>query len=124
MYDTTDMEWDILLIAADSNGCITGMDCTNYYESPTKSLETPYYIPFVLYPNPAQAYCMVLLSEPSLENTIITLYNTQGKKIHQQVFDSDLFDLKLQFPTLPKGNYMVEVKNKKEVVGVRKLVVE
>ena len=124
LYDTTDMEWDILVIAADKNGCIDKNDCENFYTATTKEIITPYKIPFVLYPNPSAEDFFVLLSQPALPSTEVNIFNVEGKNIYSYHVEPGVLDIHIQNFKAAKGEYILEVKDKRGLVGSKKLVRE
>ena len=125
MYDTTDMEWDILMIAADSNGCITGMDCENFYTSTVSINETPQPIPWVVYPNPSSGRFTILLSTPTTTNTIVQITDMSGKTVWQEKIEEGTFDIPVSIPHAKAGIYSLQLMDDtKQIKGRNKIWIE
>ncbi len=78
---------------------------------------------FYLYPNPANELVYILLDNPTLEISSLTLFDAQGRRIGNELFsrmDSQMwsFDVSL----LPKGVYFVQLVDAEGQVASAKLV--
>lgn len=125
MYDTTDIEWDILLIAADSNGCIPGMDCENFYTASTKDISSQQPIPFVIYPNPNNGRFAILQSEPATQGTEVYITNMMGKTILHEKIPFGILDYWITMPPSSKGIYLLQVYNgSHQLIGQKKIDIE
>ena len=71
-----------------------------------------------LYPNPARAYTMLKV-EDLKEQTIVYLFDIQGRKLKEYVLNAAQQTLRIDASDLPKGVYTIMVGN-----ATRKLIVE
>jgi ribosomal protein S11 len=75
---------------------------------------------FVVYPNPSSGKIKIEVKQySSLENTIISIYNVQGKLLFQQPLKKDKTELDIS--GLEKGVYILKLTNNK-MIEITKLV--
>lgn len=69
-------------------------------------------IAFSIYPNPAQDYFNVEITNPDEEEVILSLYNLLGEKLYHQEFSSHYHKEKISTQALSKGIYIVSLQTK------------
>ncbi len=73
-----------------------------------------------LVPNPARDIVRLELNETLKEKTIISIYNTQGKRLKDIFYNESL---EIDISLLPKGIYFLNIKNS-EIDQTKKLIIE
>jgi hypothetical protein len=82
-------------------------------------------IAFSIYPNPAQNYFNVEITNPDGEEIILSLYNLLGEKLYHQEFSSRYHKEEISTQALAKGVYIISLQAKSgQYVKQSKVVVQ
>jgi hypothetical protein len=85
--------------------CILSGGCNNKPDIEPYTLE-----PVGVYPNPATVSASVYINNKSNVPYVLQVFDTNGKKIAEQTFNTGTFYYPLSLSDKPKGNYQVILK--------------
>ncbi|HET8962483.1 MAG TPA: T9SS type A sorting domain-containing protein [Chitinophagales bacterium] len=104
----------------DSVGCLVpGCDSLD-----VSILPMPFNNDFIVFPNPANEYCVIQTGTPLKSNTRIELFSTNGALIKTYQINTGNISATLTLENIPAGMYFIKVQNEDDVNVVLKLMVE
>ncbi|MBP7400183.1 MAG: T9SS type A sorting domain-containing protein [Chitinophagales bacterium] len=103
----------------DSVGCLVpGCDSLD-----VSILPMPFNNDFIVFPNPANEYCVIQTGTPLKSNTSIELFSTNGALIKTYQINAGNISATLTLENIPAGMYFIKVQNEDDVNVVLKLMV-
>jgi hypothetical protein len=110
-YQTQDHEHDLYVIKLDSLDMLVGS--TEHHNKMVKNA--------MVYPNPARNHFYV---KTAVKETMITLYDIQGKTVLQQPLTTTGTTTRISIPSdIPEGNYLWRIIRKNKTVETGKLII-
>ena len=110
-YQTQDHEHDLYIIKLDSLDLLVGS--TEHHNKMVKNA--------MVYPNPARNHFYV---KTAVKETMITLYDIQGKAVLQQPLTTTGTTTRISIPSdIPEGNYLWRIIRKNKTVETGKLII-
>jgi hypothetical protein len=104
--DSSNQEWDLMVIKTDQFGCIDSNDCHDYSKADEPSAITPILEKsFVVYPNPASDLVYILLSNPPSGHTTISIIDANGREVYRSIDVDHLWDIPMDISRLSDGIY-------------------
>ncbi len=107
-------------VITDEEGCETSVTVT--VENVETSLEDLEGSNFTQYPNPADNQLNIFFNT-TIENGELTILNLSGQEISRQAIPASSSSMVLDTKGLENGNYIYQVYDKGELVGVKRMVV-
>jgi len=107
----------------DANDCVATKNTVTVLADPDSTisiLELNKFVDFNIYPNPTSSILNIHLSEKTLKNANLTLYNMTGEIVLKQ--EVDKIEMQLDLSNFTKGIYLLRIAND-NYIGHRKIEV-
>jgi hypothetical protein len=112
-----------MLIAEDSNGCVSREDINVYVDTCATSINDELITNISVYPNPSSGIFTLELNNIIEKNTILTIVNSVGKVIYSEKLEIGERTKDINLSEYSKGIYFLEIETENRILN-KKLVLK
>ena len=123
LFDSPNDDQWYMLIAEDSNGCVSREDINVYVDTCATSINDELITNISVYPNPSSGIFTLELNNIIEKNTILTIVNSVGKVIWSEKLEIGERTKDINLSEFSKGIYFLEIETENRILN-KKLVLK
>ena len=123
LFDSPNDDQWYMVIAEDSNGCVSREDINVYVDTCATSINDELITNISVYPNPSSGIFTLELNNIIEKNTILTIVNSVGKVILSEKLEIGERTKDINLSEFSKGIYFLEIETENRIIN-KKLIVK